>query len=719
ATPADAAMAAEPAAAMPADAAMAAGPARAAAPEPAATMRAAAATAAADEPAPPALPAAAEPLPPPPSPSTSLEERIGLTWLTRVGAGVFILGAAFFLKYAVDNEWIGPMGRVAIGAALGLALLGFAEQQRPRSKPQFVHALTGVGLAVLLVTAYASFAFYALVPVTAAFGAVTLLSLLGGALAVRHRTQLILIIALLAAFANPILLSTGQDRPLALFSYLFVMTAAAIAACLRAGFGPTIWLAVLGVAGLWAGWYVRFFDVHAPPTYPYADLPPEQLTGAYFSLASRVVPLAWVAVFSAAWAGVSEAARRLQLRLLNPTALLVVSLVIAHAGLTFLLYDHRHLLGIGMIALALGSVAALRRLGKTPYLLAPLGASFLALMICARRTDEPPFALLAIECAWGAIYGAALLFREGRKLDAEHLRKAAPWAGTVLASLALLAAILLVPDWNATFALTLVVLSALACLLGFAARQPGILLIAAIVSLPGLFLAGSTRGDDANIAIAALWACVYLVGSAADFLRKRSDPSSVRLLVPSLAGLGFLAYAISHNPSAAPTMNGVYAAVVGFVDLGFGLALRRAYPDRRGPGNVFLGQALACFTAALALLHSGVSITVFWAALAALVLAAAASSRDPAWLVAGIVLSWLVIIRVFAFDTLAAYDQHRLFLNSLGREGALAPSAVLNPRALAMAAASASLFVSAWQIRKVASAAWRVVAALMATMGHV
>lgn len=68
---------------------------------------------------------APEPQPPPPFPtpppvpapitqypSPTLEARVGLTWINRIGAVTLLLGAAFFFKYAVDNEWIGPAGRV-------------------------------------------------------------------------------------------------------------------------------------------------------------------------------------------------------------------------------------------------------------------------------------------------------------------------------------------------------------------------------------------------------------------------------------------------------------------------------------------------------------------------------------------------------------------------------------------------------------------------------
>ena len=49
-----------------------------------------------------------------------LEARIGGNWFNRIGIIAICFGVAFFLKYAFDNEWIGPRGRVSIGVVIGL-----------------------------------------------------------------------------------------------------------------------------------------------------------------------------------------------------------------------------------------------------------------------------------------------------------------------------------------------------------------------------------------------------------------------------------------------------------------------------------------------------------------------------------------------------------------------------------------------------------------------
>ena len=40
----------------------------------------------------------------------SLESRIGSQWFNRVGILAVLIGMAWFLKLAIDNHWIGPLG---------------------------------------------------------------------------------------------------------------------------------------------------------------------------------------------------------------------------------------------------------------------------------------------------------------------------------------------------------------------------------------------------------------------------------------------------------------------------------------------------------------------------------------------------------------------------------------------------------------------------------
>jgi len=62
-----------------------------------------------------------------PSPKSDMwariEEHVGKRWMTWAGALALFLGVGFFVKYAMDRDWIGPTARVCLGAAFGIVLV--------------------------------------------------------------------------------------------------------------------------------------------------------------------------------------------------------------------------------------------------------------------------------------------------------------------------------------------------------------------------------------------------------------------------------------------------------------------------------------------------------------------------------------------------------------------------------------------------------------------
>ena len=46
---------------------------------------------------------------------------IGENWLNKIGIAILVIGIGFFVKYAIDQNWIGEVGRVAIGIGTGAA----------------------------------------------------------------------------------------------------------------------------------------------------------------------------------------------------------------------------------------------------------------------------------------------------------------------------------------------------------------------------------------------------------------------------------------------------------------------------------------------------------------------------------------------------------------------------------------------------------------------
>ncbi|MDB4965512.1 MAG: uncharacterized protein JWN44_1201 [Myxococcales bacterium] len=641
----------------------------------------------------PSMPAAAPT--PAAAPSSTLEEKIALVWFTRIGAAILLLGVAWFFKYAVDSNWIGPLGRVALGALAGAGILVAAEALRPRTRATYIQVLAGVGLAALFLTAYAAHAFYHLIPSPAAFAAVAVVTLLGGALAIHHRGEAILVLSLIAGLASPVLLSTGEDRPAALFGYLFVLTAFVFWAALRMSFRWAAWLAIVGPPVLFAGWYGRFFDVSPPPAEAYADVPPEALTGgAYFVLAHRAAPLLAVAAFFAEWVAVYTVARRRALTRLWPLAILCAAALAAHAGFAALLYDRTVVLGAVLTALAFASSLLFGRENRRELLLLPLGASFIVLVVTlhgsARGDVVGVMALLAL---WGAVYARAFLQDQLAAGSAPSPGRL--WAtGAVGLAVAVAAGVLLLEHHRGTFGVALAALSLAFALLAVVSGRPLVAALAVGLSLPGLGLVAAVGSHHEHrlIGIFAAWAAIYLASVAWDVLRKGAALTPARIIIFSAAGLGFALLAESETQDSEWLLRAGLLAAVGAVDLAFGATL---VARARGGATVLLGQALALFAGAVAFCFSGATLTLVWAAMAAVVAVLAATEEDRAWLAGAALLFGVALCHLAAVDLEAADRARELFFWTRGHEGQLRLALFFNPRTYALVGTAVALLVAA------------------------
>ncbi len=140
-----------------------------------------------------------------------------------------IFGVAFFFKYAVDNDWIGPGVRVALGVVAAAISLAFGDRMWNRGQKVFGQGLTGLGLALLYLSFYATFGFYHLLPQAVAFVLMALTTVVAVILASRYESQAIALLGLGGGYLTPVVLSTGEDRPWVLFSYIFLLNLGGLA----------------------------------------------------------------------------------------------------------------------------------------------------------------------------------------------------------------------------------------------------------------------------------------------------------------------------------------------------------------------------------------------------------------------------------------------------------------------------------------------------------
>ena len=196
---------------------------------------------------------------PPPRINATVESTIGAHWLNRIGIAAVLIGSAFFLKYAFDNNWIGPAMRVLIGVACGVALLLWAEVFHARRHTLFAHTIDVIGTGVLYLSIWAASQTYAIIANGSAFAAMIVVTIAVVALALRHRSEFLAGIALTGGFLTPLLLSTGVNREVELFAYVALLDVAALVLLALHPWVRALAVAFFGTLFLYVGWAASFY----------------------------------------------------------------------------------------------------------------------------------------------------------------------------------------------------------------------------------------------------------------------------------------------------------------------------------------------------------------------------------------------------------------------------------------------------------------------------
>jgi uncharacterized membrane protein len=169
----------------------------------------------------------AVPAPKPPRPgfferNPDLEKFIGENLANKIGIGILVLGIGFFVKYAIDQDWISPIGRVFIGVLCGGILIGVAHRLR-KTFVAFSSVLVGGGIAILYLTIYIAFHDYEIFSQTAAFVLMVVITAFAVVLSLGYDRKELAILSILGGFASPFMVSTGEGNYVVLFIYVLIL----------------------------------------------------------------------------------------------------------------------------------------------------------------------------------------------------------------------------------------------------------------------------------------------------------------------------------------------------------------------------------------------------------------------------------------------------------------------------------------------------------------
>lgn len=219
-------------------------------------------------PIPPPRPAA--PVAKPAAPRRLTENAITSRWMVWIGGLALALGGVFMVRYSIEQGYLGPTVRVALGALLGAAMLGAGEAARrhpgkgPVPGSYIPPVVTGAGFLTLFASVYAGHALYAMFPPAVTF--VLLAAIAMGAIAVSLlHGRIMALSGLVGAMLVPALVSSDAPMATPLFGYLAVVSAT-LGAISRIRHWWPVAAATVAAASLW----MLLWLVSEPPPQPAA-----------------------------------------------------------------------------------------------------------------------------------------------------------------------------------------------------------------------------------------------------------------------------------------------------------------------------------------------------------------------------------------------------------------------------------------------------------------
>jgi hypothetical protein len=177
---------------------------------------------------PPLPPPAPRPIPTytaPPKPAINIdwENLVGIKLFSWIAGIALVLAAVFLFKYSVEHGWLRPAIRATFGLLTGIGLLVVCELRIARNYRFTANAMDGAGIAILYATLFALHDRWNLWPAWAAFLGMLVVTAAAVFLSTRRDSVFIALLGLIGGFATPALLSSGENRPIELFSYLLLL----------------------------------------------------------------------------------------------------------------------------------------------------------------------------------------------------------------------------------------------------------------------------------------------------------------------------------------------------------------------------------------------------------------------------------------------------------------------------------------------------------------
>jgi uncharacterized membrane protein len=192
-----------------------------------------------------------------------LEKFIGENLINKIGILILVLGISYFVKYAIDKDWIGEPARVGIGILSGALIMGIAHKLR-KKYAAFSSVFVAGAISVFYFTIAIAFHSYHLLGQTAAFVIMVLITVFSCFISLFYDRKELAVLSLIGGFAVPFMISTGEGNYVTLFTYILILNIGILALAYYKKWGMINILSYVFTVILFGAWLFKDLDEKTP-----------------------------------------------------------------------------------------------------------------------------------------------------------------------------------------------------------------------------------------------------------------------------------------------------------------------------------------------------------------------------------------------------------------------------------------------------------------------
>lgn len=199
-----------------------------------------------------------------------LEKFIGENLINKIGVLILVLGISYFVKYAIDKDWINEPARVGIGVLCGALVMGIAHKLR-KNYAAFSSVIVAGAIAIFYFTIGIAFHDYHLFNQTVAFSIMVVITAFSALISLSYNRIELAVLSLIGGFAVPFMVSTGEGNYVVLFSYIIILNIGILAIAYYKKWNLVNLLTYIFTVLLYGGWLADDLT-NEKPHYPGALL---------------------------------------------------------------------------------------------------------------------------------------------------------------------------------------------------------------------------------------------------------------------------------------------------------------------------------------------------------------------------------------------------------------------------------------------------------------